>query len=320
MISVIVPVYKVEQYLDKCVESIVNQTWRDLEIILVDDGSPDNCGTMCDAWAQRDSRIKVIHKENGGAGSARNLGFQAARGDYIALVDSDDYLATDAYEHMLKLMEPDIDVVECGFVNTLDDSCTFESPIPEQIQTCDIQEAMRLHILDIRFRQMPVTKLYRRHLVEGVDFPLGKLIDDEFWTYRVLGRAGKLVSSSKVVYAYRQQPGSAMHQTYSLRRLQALDAKEARVAYLRKYFPELVPTAVANFWFSALYQGQMSLHHLEHSDREEAFRLLRGFLKRVPLRLDTVAEGTWKQKIWLVMLRLSFRGTCVLRNKLHIGI
>ena len=104
LISVIVPVYKVENYLDCCVQSIVNQTYSNLEIILIDDGSPDASGAMCDAWAEKDSRIRVIHQENAGGGAARNAGLDAARGERIAFVDSDDYIAPDCYQYMSTLV------------------------------------------------------------------------------------------------------------------------------------------------------------------------------------------------------------------------
>ena len=115
-ISVIVPVYKVEPYLDRCVESIVNQTYRDLEIILVDDGSPDACPAMCDAWAARDERIRVIHTSNGGAARARNLGLMQARGDYIGFADSDDILHPEMYQKLLHaLEETESDIAECSY-------------------------------------------------------------------------------------------------------------------------------------------------------------------------------------------------------------
>ena len=105
MISVIVPVYNVAAYLDRCVKSIVNQTYADLEIILVDDGSPDQCGTMCDNWAMKDKRIKVVHKENGGLSDARNAGIEVASGDYIGFVDSDDWIEPDMYQDLLEAVE-----------------------------------------------------------------------------------------------------------------------------------------------------------------------------------------------------------------------
>ena len=122
MISVIVPIYKVEAYLDRCVQSIVNQTYRNLEIILVDDGSPDNCGAMCDTWAKKDERIKVIHKQNGGLSDARNAGMASANGAYIGFIDSDDYIAPEMYqllmERMADLLKQDImiqDLILCFF-------------------------------------------------------------------------------------------------------------------------------------------------------------------------------------------------------------
>lgn len=107
MISVIVPVYKVEPYLDRCVRSIVEQTYTDLEIILVDDGSPDNCPAMCDAWAEKDNRIKVIHKQNGGLSDARNAGMDIASGDYLGFVDSDDWIAAEMYQVLYDMLQRD---------------------------------------------------------------------------------------------------------------------------------------------------------------------------------------------------------------------
>ena len=115
-ISVIVPIYKTEQFLSKCIDSIINQTYKNLEIILVDDGSPDNCPKICDEYAKRDNRIKVIHKENGGLSSARNAGIEIATGDFSAFVDSDDWIDSDMYESLVKLSdEYNADIAECGY-------------------------------------------------------------------------------------------------------------------------------------------------------------------------------------------------------------
>lgn len=113
-ISIIVPIYKVEQFIDKCIDSIVNQSYNNLEIILIDDGSPDRCPEICDEWAKKDSRIKVIHKENGGAASARNAGLEIATGDYIGFVDSDDWIDKDMYEFLIKQLPEDADFIRCS--------------------------------------------------------------------------------------------------------------------------------------------------------------------------------------------------------------
>lgn len=127
LLSVIIPCYKVEKYLDRCMETVVNQTYRNIEIILVDDGSPDASGRMCDAWAERDSRVKVIHKENEGLGFARNSGLEVAVGKYVAFVDSDDYIDTSMYtELMAKALEKDADIVYCGHVKQLHNGESLE--------------------------------------------------------------------------------------------------------------------------------------------------------------------------------------------------
>ena len=123
LISVIVPIYNVEKYLDRCVDSIINQTYKNLEIILVDDGSPDNCPQMCDDYAKKDSRIKVVHKENGGLSDARNVGMEVATGEYVSFIDSDDYISLDFYETLLEtIVDNDSDIVECGVVKFYEDN------------------------------------------------------------------------------------------------------------------------------------------------------------------------------------------------------
>lgn len=320
-ISVIVPVYKVEAYLDRCVQSIVDQSYRNLEIILVDDGSPDRCPELCDAWARKDARIRVIHQNNAGAGAARNAGIAVAAGDFFAFVDSDDCLSPHMYEHLLNLMDTDTDIVECDFFATealspafppIEDTCEVSSHTPQQ--------AMEAHIADHIFRQTIWNKLYRRHTIQGVLFPVGKLIDDEFWTYRVLGNAKKLKHSTAKLYAYMQQPDSVMHISYSLRRLQAVEAKEKRLAYVKDFFPSLVPQAAANLWGTCLYQGQMSLKHLCKEEQSKAFLFLKEATRFISFKIIRYSDLSLLYRIWFTLSKLSFRITCKLRNLLNIGL
>ena len=176
LISVIVPVYKVENYLDCCVQSIVNQTYSNLEIILIDDGSPDASGAMCDAWAEKDSRIRVIHQQNAGGGAARNAGLDAAWGERIAFVDSDDYIAPDCYQYLHTLLEEGADIAECDFVETERNDAVFGTDAGE-ISFYTPLEAMRCHIRDTAFRQLIWNKLYRRETVGDIRFPIGTKIE-----------------------------------------------------------------------------------------------------------------------------------------------
>ena len=275
LISLIVPVYRVEAYLDKCIRSLVEQTYENLEILLVDDGSPDGSGAICDRWAGEDTRIRVIHKENGGAGQARNVALDQARGEWIGLVDSDDFLERHMYEHLLSLTGEEVDIAECCVAWTESEDCPLDDGCDAKVEIVDAQQAMRLHIRDEQFCQTPPNKLYRASVVGNIRFPEGNLIDDEFWTYRVIGNARKLAHSSAVMYAYRQQPGSAMHKPFSRRRLQGLYAKQQRLAYLQQRFPELVEEAKFDLLFTCLYGMQGCLKGLKGEELDKARQEIR---------------------------------------------
>lgn len=315
LISVIVPVYKVEAYLDRCVQSIVNQTYRNLEIILVDDGSPDRCGVMCDAWAEKDSRVRVIHQTNAGSSAARNAALDAACGERIAFVDSDDYIAPDMFEYLSDLLTQGADIAECGHVDTFDDNAVFGGSDDHRDYT--VYEAMEEHIRDRVFRQLIWNKLYRREVVGDIRFPVGKKIDDEFFTYQVLGRAKKLVRSEKICYAYRQQVSSVMHSMSPQKRLQAVEAKQQRHAYIAERFPDLVDLSLKDLWFTCIYQGQLSLREATHEEAKQTMKYLNTVLRG---HFCGLSNCTAKEKLWLIMARISLPGLCKLRNAMKIGL
>jgi len=313
LISVIVPVYRVEKYLDRCLQSITEQTYRNLEIILVDDGSPDGSGAICDAWAARDSRIRVIHKENAGAGAARNTGLDVATGDIVSMIDSDDYLEVHMYEHLLSLMQDGVDIAECDICWTERDDLPMEDGSQAEIRICDVEDAMRLHIRDEIFCQTPPNKLYRREMIGDIRFPEGNLIDDEYFTYRVIGNARKLARSSACMYAYRQQPGSAMHKAFSLRRLQGLEAKVQRLDYLEKKMPSLVYEAKFDLFFTAMFLMQECLRSLKGVELEQSRAYIREILQRIT-PLEKHPEASAKKNLLLKLAQTNFEGTCRLLN------
>lgn len=313
LISVIVPVYKVEAYLDQCIASIAGQTYRNLEIILVDDGSPDRSGAICDAWAERDSRIRVIHKQNAGAGAARNTGLDAAKGQIISMIDSDDYLHPNMYAHLYSLMEGDVDIAECAIGETEKDDLPMEDGGKAEILYADREEAMRLHIRDEVFCQTPPNKLYRREAIADVRFPVGNLIDDEFFTYKVIGNSRELVHSSAVMYAYRQQPGSAMHKPYSLRRLQGLAAKQQRLEYVKQHLPQLEYEAKYDLFFTCLFAMQGCLRSLSKEELQKAREIIFPVLKETA-PLEQNPDATKLRNVLLKMARINFEGTARLLN------
>ena len=297
MISVIVPVYRVEQYLDKCVSSILSQTYDNLEVLLVDDGSPDGSGAICDRWAERDSRVRVFHQANAGGGAARNKALDNARGELIAFVDSDDYIAPDMFEYLYSLLQQGADIAECSFLETEDDDACFGES-SEPVRWYSAEEAMVCHIQDTIFQQLIWNKLYRREMVEGIRFPLGTKIDDEFFTYRLLGNANRLARSERVCYAYRQQASSVMHQQNPVKKLEGLRAKCQRLEFLKSKFPSLVEMAKIELMLACLYALQAFQGNTTESQKKEAVLEIRRLIHDLrPLDLSQVDSG--KQKLLL---------------------
>ena len=317
-ISVIVPVYKVEPYLDKCVSSIVNQTYKNLEIILVDDGSPDNCPAMCDAWAEKDSRIRVMHKTNGGLSDARNAGMAVATGKLMAFVDSDDWIVPDMYEYLYqRLTEDNSDIAACGVQMVWEDKTPSRTLTREGSCVLNQEEAMRAIIEESWLKQPVWYKLYKTELVRDILFPVGKYHEDVFWSYQAVGRAQRVSVSDHIGYYYLQRGGSIMGEGYSLKRLDAVEAKIQRCAHIQERFPALSPLAVKDLWLTCIYHGQLALRNLDEKAVAQAMAFLQSVLKSNPVAADGC---TWKERIWLRMARLDLQMTCRLRTCLHIGL
>lgn len=214
MISVIVPVYHVEKYLKTCVESIQNQTYNDLEIILVDDGSKDACSAMCDSFAEQDVRIRVLHKENGGLSDARNAGLEIASGDYISFVDADDFIHPKMYEMMAACLErnPDLDVVVCRYDKVGEDAEEFG--LKQVTKECYVLEhdALIRAMFSDDYEMFVVVwnKLYRKKVWDTLRFPVGKLREDEFVSYQYLYSLKRVFVMYDRFYCYRQRRGSIM--------------------------------------------------------------------------------------------------------------
>lgn len=318
LITVIVPVYNSELYLNTCIESILNQTWHNFELIIIEDGSPDNCAELCDKWSKVDNRVKIVHTANGGAGAARNKALDLALGKYIAFVDSDDYVSPVMLEVLHSFFDDkDIDVVECGFKTVTQDREKLDGPKDENIPVVyTALEAISGHISDHIFKQVIWNKLYRKELIENIRFPLRKSIDDEFWTYKVLGKARKLVHIDSKYYAYRTQNLSVMHRLSNAGRLEAIEARIERHEYVLEKFGLLEGESLISLWSICLFQGQKILQ--EKSDETQSIKWIQSVLKRYPIK-NVAGECSLKQRIWYSMAALSFKNTCKIRNFLKIG-
>lgn len=318
LISVIVPVYKVEAYLDRCVQSIVDQTYPNLEIILVDDGSPDNCGAMCDVWAEKDSRIKVIHKENGGLSDARNAGMAVCRGEYIGFIDSDDYIASEMYQILFDLLQKDgSDIAACGVEMVYEDGTSPRPLTPAGNTLLDNSAAVEAVIRETWLKQPVWYKLYKAELVRNIPFPVGKYHEDIFWTWQAVARAGKVSVTDTPCYYYVQRSGSIMAEGYSVRRLDAIEAKQLRLAYLETAYPDLADLARADLMFSGMYHGQLALRDLERDNQKVVLSRLTSILKSCK---GSTGSLSIPHKCWLLFSGWNFKLCCKLRNQLGVGL
>lgn len=193
LVSVIVPIYNVEEYLNTCVDSIINQTYKNIEIILVDDGSPDNCGKICDEYACKDSRVKVIHKKNGGLSDARNAGIDVANGEYLIFVDSDDWINKYMIERLLAFaIDKKLDIVECKFINIYSRQLVKDESNVGECKTFSSIEALENHFNGQGLYRCVWNKIYKKYLFNDLRFPKGKVAEDLHTTYKLFFKASKV--------------------------------------------------------------------------------------------------------------------------------
>lgn len=280
LISVIVPIYNVEQYLEKCLNSIINQTYKALEIILIDDGSTDNSGKICDEFALRDDRIKVIHHENEGVASARNIGITNATGDFIMFVDSDDYIEPNTAEFLInQIHEFSADIATCGFKYADTNGNTWpqeDATIREGAVTRS--EFWNYFYTDIRVFYVTLwAKLSRRSLWKDLYFPDGKLHEDEFITHSLVANSSKIAISKKPLYYYVQREGSIMHTQF---RTQNLDAAEGMLTrcgfFIEKHEYDIAIKTLSMSMYS-LTKGYKLLGNITAQDKKRINELRRKF-------------------------------------------
>lgn len=270
-LSIIVPIYNVEKYLDRCVSSILNQTFTDFELILVDDGSPDNCGKMCDEYAKQDSRVKVIHKKNGGLSDARNYGIDIAKADYISFVDSDDYVAVDMYKILYdNLIQNDADVSTCGYYK-----CYKDKNIPnfkeckEDVYILSPKEAIQGVLEDKKISVEAWGKIYKTSLFDNVRYPVGRLSEDAFTTPTILNKAKKVVATTQPLLYYSMREDGITGSDFKIRDLDVIDAYKLNLKLVRDKFPSLTKQAEFRVLWSYTYVLKKMLESKKLTDFEE---------------------------------------------------
>ena len=242
-ISIIVPVYNVEKYLKKCIDSIVNQTYKNLEIILVDDGATDRSGEICDELAKLDNRIKVYHKENGGLSDARNYGVERATGDYIGFVDSDDYIDAEMYEKLYEaITKEDADVAECSFKIIYPDRVELFND-EEYYNVLGEQEYLEEYLKLKKIFGSVWTKLIKSTIAKKIEFPVGKLYEDTYYAYDLIDIVDKYVIMDNPYYNYLMRENSITNAKFNPRIFDLVEIVEKFHMNVYRNYPSLKEAA-----------------------------------------------------------------------------
>lgn len=271
LISVIIPVYNVEKYIQRCIESIIDQTYKNIEIILVDDGSTDSSGKICDSYQVKDKRIKVIHKKNGGLSDARNAGITCSTGEYIAFVDSDDLVDKSYIEFLFKLIsEEDSDIAVCRYKRFTD---LLEVKNSDRNDNNIIYNGMQaLEVLLYQPEKIPQSanaKMYRRELFDGILYPVGRLNEDIGTTYKLFYKAKKIAYNSSQYYFYFQRMDGIVRTKISNRTRDAIDFSEEILAFVKANMPQIEKAAIC-YAFAQNIQVLIKLPYEDNIYRELA--------------------------------------------------
>ena len=305
LISVIVPVYNVEKYLEKCVKSIIGQTYKNLEIILVDDGSTDSSGKMCDEISKTDDRIKVIHKKNGGLSDARNAALKIAKGDYFGFVDSDDYIATDMFETLCNLLEnnnSDISIV--SYYEIYNDKLIGVRDSKDLVNFNKL-DAMKELLMDSRIQSYAWNKLFKRDLFNGLEFPTGKNFEDIATTLLLFEKANKVTLLEEPKYYYLRRDDSIVgvrnYKTY----MDYLEVIYDKYLYLKDKYPEIEIYNAYNYLINMIWvYSIISAFDLDtvFEKYKENYKLLEEILKEYGEKLISMLDTYNKAIFYMLML------------------
>ena len=286
LVSVIIPIYNVEAYLDRCVSSVANQTYQNLEIILIDNGATDNSPQICEDWAERDDRIRVIHQEKRGVSAGRNTGLRAARGEWIMQVDSDDYIAPQTVEWLLNVcLENAADMAMCDFIRGKEEHYAFPCDDSGHIELIDGETAISRIYIDSHHALRYVVawnRICRREFYEGLDYPVGKIFEDIYITHQLLYRCKRIAVLDTPLFYYYQRSGSIMNAEFSMKKLDYLQALVERVEFFRDHeLKELEQIAYDELLHSLIWEYSRTRDML-HSENGMAYvtRMFRQVYRR----------------------------------------
>lgn len=305
-VSIIVPVYKVEKFLERCVESIIKQTYQNIEIILIDDESPDECPKMCDQYEIKDNRIKVIHKKNGGLSDARNAGLDIASGEYIAFVDSDDWIESDFIETLYMNAEREkADISVVGYQLIWEDGRIRRFSRDEEYYVFDRENAIRELLKQQKFQCMVCQKMYRKQIFETIRFPVGKIYEDVAIGLSTFLKAERVVVSGKVKYNYFQRSDSIVNAKFDKRKLFFLECCNKIIDYSDSQ-NKLFDLEAHTFYLRALMMFTLQLYQLDEEKYESTVKWLENEIRRCRRFIWKNPSIELKKKIVLSLICVQF--------------
>lgn len=278
LVTIVVPVYKVEKYIDRCIKSILNQTYKNLEIILVDDGSPDNCGKICENYAQKDKRIKVVHKENGGLSDARNAGISISNGKYISFIDSDDYIDPEYIELLYKTIKKDKSDMAISSHKVIYENGTVLEKATKEESILKPKEVLKRILYDDGIDLSAWAKLYKIELFKEIRYPKGRLFEDAATTYKLVDKCEKISIISRSTYNYIIRGNSITNVNFSEKKMDLIISTEEMCNYVKKKYPDLEEATNRRLMYA--YLSTLTQLVKSNEKNENAEKKLYGYIKQ----------------------------------------
>lgn len=296
LISVIVPIYNVDKYLNVCLDSIISQSYTNLEIILVDDGSKDNCSKICDEYASKDKRIKVIHKENGGLSSARNAGLDICKGEYIAFVDSDDCVLPDFIKQLHDLIiKHNVELSFCDYYRGKTVSEIIDNDTTNEIMELDNEQFQEYLIL----KNYTWNKMYHKSLFENIRFPVGKAFEDIFIMYKIASKVDKTCGTTKKLYLYRINENSISGSFLKDNRKDYYEGAEQRLAFFKETNNKLFTKQLIEYLINLrTIQLEGLTKNIDNDITKLAKEKYQSYLKEYKQEIDKYASKSTRFKLY----------------------
>ena len=307
-ISIIVKVYNEEKYLEKCIDSILNQSYQNLEIILIDDGSTDNSGSICDEYKKKDKRVQVIHQKNQGQSSARNAGLNIAKGSYIGFVDSDDWIEQNMYEKLYKnICLYNADIATCSYVLEYEDNNIKTTELEEQLLELFEKKNQKMLLKNFLNRELyfsgPCDKLYRMSIFENIRFPENQFYEDNYIALELMLKAEKIAVGNGKYYHYRQHINSTTKSYSDKKYHDAISAEMHNIKIVERFYPELVKFAHAPLYLR--YFQFLDLLIFDSYSNIKAIQLIRSNIQNNIKNIILLENLNIKEKIALTMMAVN---------------